>query len=89
VALGASSPAVVWLVLRRAFTYVAFGLGASLPCLYVFERMFVDATTDHPLLQPLTLAPVVGLVVVVTLLACAWPAVRATRIDPTTALRQE
>jgi predicted permease len=89
VALGASSPAVVWLVLRRAFTYVAFGLGASLPCLYVFERMFVDATTDHPLLQPLTLAPVVGLVVVVTLVACARPAVRATRIDPTTALRQE
>ncbi len=89
VALGASSRAVVWLVLRRAFAYVAFSLGASLPCLYVFERLFVSATNDHPLLSPLTLAPVVALVVVVAFVACAWPAVRATRIEPTTALQQE
>ena len=68
---------------------MAFGLGASLPCLYVFERLFVSATNDHPLLSPLTLAPVVALVVVVAFVACAWPAVRATRIEPTTALQQE
>jgi predicted permease len=89
VALGASSRAVVWLVFKRAFAYVTFGLAASLPCLYFFERIFVGSTNGHQLLQPLTLAPVVGLVIVVTLIACAWPAVRATRIDPTTALRQE
>jgi putative ABC transport system permease protein len=89
VALGASSSAVAWLVLRRAFAYVAFGLGASLPCLYFFERIFVSSTNGHALLQPLTLAPVVGLVIVVTILACAWPAVRAAHVDPTIALRQE
>jgi putative ABC transport system permease protein len=89
VALGASSPAIVWLVLRRAFAYVAFGLAASLPCLYFFERIFIRSTVDPSLLSPLTLGPVVGVLILVTLVACAWPAARATRIEPTTALRQE
>jgi hypothetical protein len=89
-ALGASSRAVVWLVLRRAFAYVAFGFAASLPCTYFFERIFVSATSgEHPLLSPITFAPVVVLLVVVTLIATAWPAARAARIAPATALRQD
>jgi predicted permease len=88
-ALGASSGAVVWLVLRRAYAYVAFGLLASLPCTYVFERMFTSADDGHPLLSPITSAPVVALLIVVTLVACARPAARAAGIDPATALRQD
>jgi putative ABC transport system permease protein len=89
-ALGASSRAVVWLVLRRAFAYVAFGFAASLPCTYFFERIFVSATSgEHPLLSPITFAPVVVLLIVVTLVATAWPAARAARIAPATALRQD
>jgi ABC-type antimicrobial peptide transport system permease subunit len=90
IALGASSRAVVWLVLRRAFAYVALGLAASLPCTYFFERIFVSATSgEHPLFSPVTFAPVVVLLVVVTLIATAWPAARAARIAPATALRQD
>jgi predicted permease len=89
-ALGASTRAVVWLVLRRAFAYVTFGVAASLPCIYMFERTIVaSSTTTHPLLSPLTFAPIVVLLIVVTLAACARPAARAARIAPASALRQE
>ncbi len=89
-ALGASARAVVWLVLRRAFAYAAVGLVVSLPCTYLFERIFVTATSgEHPLLTPVTFVPVVVLLAAVTLVATAGPAARAARIAPVTALRQD
>lgn len=87
VALGAPRRAVTWLVLRRALSYVVVGLAAGLPCTFLFERQFYDASTSHPLTAPQNLGLVVGVVLVLTIAACVRPALRASRIDPVTALR--
>jgi ABC-type lipoprotein release transport system permease subunit len=39
--------------------------------------------------DPLTLASVSGLLAFVTLIATVWPALRASRIDPVVALRND
>lgn len=92
VALGASPRNVTWLVLRRALTYVGAGLAVGLLFTYVFERTFigtVDTTGGQSLTSPLNLGLVVGLVIVIAIVACAWPAARAARVQPTATLRAE
>ena len=89
VALGASSRSVVWLVVRRTLAYVLIGLAAGILCTVAFEGLFVSATDTHRLASVSTLAPVAGVVLLVALIAAAQPAARASRIEPSRALRQE
>jgi predicted permease len=88
-ALGAQRRDVWRLVVKQAAALVVFGsaiglLGSWLSTTLMRSLLFGITPTD-----PVTFAGVTGLLAATALLACAWPALRATRVDPVTALRGE
>lgn len=88
-ALGASRPSVVALVLRQGFRPIAVGLviglaGSALTAFSMRKLLFDVAPLDLP---TFTLVPLGLAFVAVT--ACLLPARRATKVDPMTALRAE
>lgn len=86
-ALGASSGAVVRLVLGRVTTLLVFGaaIGAALS---LWAAKFVGALLFRvDARDPITLASAAAVLVAVGLLAGWLPARKASRLDPTTALR--
>jgi predicted permease len=87
--LGAQSGQVIWLFLRRAFVQLAIGLTLGLAGAFGVGRLlqgFLVQTTGR---DPVTLATITTLVIVVSVVACLWPARHATRLDPLAALRHE
>jgi putative ABC transport system permease protein len=88
-ALGAERGAVLRLVLRQglslALTGTAIGLVATLAVARLLTRLMPGAEPG----DPLTLAAVAALLIGVALAATYLPARRASRVDPTVALRYE
>ena len=88
-ALGASRPAILRMVLSRgamlALVGSALGVLGSIPLLQMIKPLIVDKEAASP--DVLILAA--GLILAVVLLASFLPAHRATKIDPTEALRAE
>jgi putative ABC transport system permease protein len=88
-ALGAERRDVLRLVLhygvKLALAGALLGLAGSLAAARLIERFLFGGKP----LDPLTLAATVALLVCVSLLACLFPACRATRVDPMVALRYE
>jgi putative ABC transport system permease protein len=89
IALGATSGAVLRMVLaqgmRTILIGVAIGIAGSLALTQAVSSLLFDVTAT----DPVTFAGVTLLLIVVALLACYIPARRATRVDPTAALRYE
>ena len=88
-ALGAQQYEVLWMIARRALRLVAVGVALGLPVAWVASRslrsmLFGLTTTD-----PSILAGALVLLAMAGMLAAYFPARRATRVDPTTALRHE
>jgi ABC-type antimicrobial peptide transport system permease subunit len=88
-ALGATREDVVWLVLREGLWLTAAGIGAGLLIGALAARLVSGMLYQVSALDPLvyTIAPV--LLAISALMASYLPARRATRVVPTTALRQE
>jgi predicted permease len=87
-ALGASRPTVLRLILGEGMTLVLVGLGiglaASLATGRVLSRMLYGVSgTD-----PLSIGAAAAVLIAVALVACYLPARLATRVDPLTALRE-
>jgi putative ABC transport system permease protein len=86
-ALGATQASVLKMVtgvgLRLISTGVVLGLVAS----YFAIRLIANQIWGIPKYDPLTLAAVVGAMLIVGLAACYFPARRATTVDPLIALR--
>jgi putative ABC transport system permease protein len=88
-AIGAARRDVLRLVVRQGLGFVLAGIAVGVPVALLATRalagvLFGVPTTDAP-----TFVSVVVLLVAVSMFACWLPAMRATRVDPMIALREE
>ena len=88
-ALGAQSWQVVWLFVRRGLVLLAIGLPIGLAGAVAVGALVRGLLINTRPTDALTLGSIVGLVAVVTVAACLFPARRAAQLDPTAVLRSE
>ena len=88
-ALGAQRREVTWMVLREVFLLAAAGLAIGVPAAFAASRLVESFLFQMKLHDPVTLTLAVAILLCAALLAGWVPARRASRIDPTIALRQE
>jgi predicted permease len=88
-ALGARRPAVVWMVLREVFLLTVVGLVFSVPIARGLSRFVESFLFDMKPNDPGAIGVAVVTLIGAALLASFAPARKASRIDPTSALRHE
>ncbi len=88
-ALGASRSDLLGLILRGGMLMAGIGLALGLGGALGLTRLLANLLFGVGVRDPMTLAAVAVLLAAVALLACYSPARRATRVDPTIALRYE
>jgi putative ABC transport system permease protein len=88
-ALGAQPAALLRLVIGEGMRLVAIGVGIGLAGSLAAVRLLPEMTEPTKISDAATYLVVLGFLGVVALLANAVPAVRATRLNPVEALRQE
>lgn len=88
-ALGASHPQVLALVIGQGVAPVAVGLGVGLAVSLLVTRYMRTLLYGVAATDPLTLLVVTLLLTAVSAVACCLPARRATKVDPLIALRSE
>src|SRR5688572_13328476 len=88
-ALGATATDVVRLVARQSLTLLAIGAAIGIAAGVGVGYIMASSMTEITPLDPIALGGVVALLGIVTVVATAWPALRASRIDPVTALRSD
>jgi ABC-type antimicrobial peptide transport system permease subunit len=88
-AIGATRLSVVNLVLRGGMTSAGTGILLGLVCAWAVSRAASSLLYDVSAGDPFTFTVTASALALVAGLACAMPAVRATRIDPMIALRSD
>ena len=88
-ALGASQNDILRLVIGRGVELAAIGIGAGLLGAVGLTRLMSSLLFGTTATDPVTFSTVALILLVVTLLATYIPALRATRVDPLVALRDE
>jgi ABC-type antimicrobial peptide transport system permease subunit len=88
-AMGAQRSQVLLLVLRGGMTSAGCGIALGLAGAFALTRVLANLVFEVPARDPIAFAAVGSMLVLVALAACYVPAARATRIDPTLALRIE
>jgi predicted permease len=88
-ALGADRRHVLSLVVRQGLTMAGLGTLVGVIAALALSRLIESLLFHVKPTDPLTFAAVVGTLLGVAALACYVPAWRATRVDPTQALRAE
>jgi len=76
---------VVWQGMALSVAAIAVGTAAALALGRVMERLLFGVAAR----DPLTFVAVAAILLTAAFAASAIPALRATRVDPTTALRSE
>jgi predicted permease len=88
-ALGADRHRIIWTVLREMIWLGATGLTIGLAAAWGTTRYLESFLFGLKPTDPLAILSATGILVAVLVLACCDPAMRASRIDPVTALRHE
>jgi putative ABC transport system permease protein len=88
-ALGASRGRVVRLIVRQGMTLTTLGVVLGVGAATIASRAVVTLLFGVTRLDPVTYVGVVVVLAGVSLLACALPAWRASRVDPAITLRAE
>jgi len=88
-AVGATGSDILTMVLKQGFRKVAAGLALGLAISFVVTRFLAAMLHGVPALDPATFALASAVLVVVMLAATLVPARRASRLDPTLAIRSE
>jgi putative ABC transport system permease protein len=88
-ALGAQRAALLRLVIGEGMRLVAIGAAIGLAGTFVAVRLLPEMSGPSEISDAATYLVVLGLLGVVALMANAIPALRATRLNPVEALRQE
>ena len=88
-ALGAQRGNVVWLILREALLVTVLGAVAGVAIALFVTRVLATLLYGLTAHDPVVLAGAAALLLAVATLAASFPAWRASRTDPMTALRYE
>jgi putative ABC transport system permease protein len=88
-ALGASGPEVMWLVLRQSLGMILAGVGVGILAALASGRALVSLVQGMQRNELSTFAITIPFLVIAALLASFVPACRASRVDPLVALRYE
>jgi putative ABC transport system permease protein len=88
-ALGAQTRDVLRLFVIQGMKPALVGMGIGLAAAFGLTRLMSSLLFGVSVTDPLTFALIALLLIVVALLACYFPAHRATKVDPLVALRRE
>jgi ABC-type antimicrobial peptide transport system permease subunit len=87
-ALGATIGSVRWRVISQALVLVSSGLVVGLVAVYALGGLLEGMLYETSPADPAALGAVAALLLLTALVASAWPARRATRVQPVEALRE-
>ncbi len=88
-ALGAGNGQVVGLVLRQGITIAAIGIVVGVAGALALSRLTQSLLFGVDPADPATFGVVIIVIAVVATAACLIPMLRATRVDPLTAIRAD
>ena len=88
-ALGASAPTVLWMILRQSLAMILAGIAVGSLAAFAASRTLSHLVDGVRGTDPFTFAAMICILTFAAMLASFLPAHRASRIDPMKALRQE
>ncbi|MDQ3013674.1 MAG: ABC transporter permease, partial [Acidobacteriota bacterium] len=88
-ALGAQGSDVLKLVVKQGMLLAGIGLALGVVCALLFGRLMKTLLFNVSAADPLIFIAIAGTLAAVALVACFFPAWRATKVDPMVALRYE
>jgi predicted permease len=89
IALGARRSGILWLILRESLLLVLIGAAIGVPLVFAAGKWISSLLFGLRPSDPAALAFAIALMFAIGVLASSIPALRATRVDPMAALRQE